>query len=169
MATYKLLFLCTGNSARSILGEYLLRHKGGDRFESFSAGAAPKPNPHPIALQILKNEYGIDASDAKSESWEVYHDAGLDFVITVCDNAAESCPIWPGDPIVGHWQSPDPAHYDGSEEEHYRFFLQVAKQIEARIDLLLSTEDGQLTGDSGAVKATLDAIGQQVTELPELV
>ncbi|MGE9296754.1 MAG: arsenate reductase ArsC [Puniceicoccales bacterium] len=168
MPKRKLLFLCTGNSARSILGEYLLRAKGGDRYESFSAGAAPKPHPHPIAQQLLLNEYGIDASDAKSESWEQYHNAGLDIVITVCDHAAESCPIWPGDPIVAHWNSPDPAHYEGSAEEHYRLFHRVALQIEQRINLLLKLPE-ETFADREATRKALDEIGQQVAELPELV
>jgi len=168
MSKIKILFLCTGNSARSILGEYLLRHKGGDRFESCSAGAAPKPNPHPIALQLLKQEYGIDASDAKSESWELYQNAGLDAVITVCDNAAQTCPIWPGKTVVAPWFSPDPAHYEGTEAEHYRFFLQVAKQIEQRIDRLLALPQDALTSDPTELAAQLTAIGEQVSELPEV-
>jgi len=167
MPKRKLLFLCTGNSARSILGEYLLRHQGGDRYELFSAGAAPKPHPHPLAIRLLREQFDIDASDAKSESWEQYHDAGLDIVITVCDHAAEACPIWPGSPIVAHWNSPDPAHYEGSEAEHYRFFHRVALQIERRIGLLLALPE-DVFADRETAQRELTAIGQQVAELPEL-
>lgn len=169
MTKLKILFLCTGNSARSILGEYLLRHKGGDRFDSFSAGAAPKPRPHPIALRLLKQEYGIDASDAKSESWKVYQSVGLDAVITVCDHAAQSCPIWPGKTVVAPWFSPDPADFNGSEEEHYRFFHRVALQIEARIDRLLALPDEALHSGPVLLASQLTAIGEQVPELPRLI
>lgn len=165
----KILFLCTGNSARSILGEYLLRHLGGDRFESFSAGAAPKPHPHPLALRLLREEYGIDASDAQSESWELYQDVGLDAVITVCDNAAQTCPIWPGKTVVAPWFSPDPAHFDGPENEHYLFFQRVARQIEQRIGRLVALPHDAVHSDPTELAAHLTAIGEQFSELPEVV
>lgn len=167
MPKLKILFLCTGNSARSILGEYLLRHKGSDRFESCSAGAAPKPQPHPIALRLLRDEYSIDASDAKSESWEIYQNAGLDAVITVCDSAAQTCPIWPGRTVVAPWFSPDPAHYDGPEDEHYRFFHRVALQIEQRIDRLLALPP-EAIDTAEKLQAELAKIGEEVSELPNL-
>src|SRR5215813_11272999 len=106
---YKVLFLCTGSSARSILGEYLLRSIGGTRFEVYSAGSFPTGRVNPLALEVLRNIYNIDARDAKSKSMETFTKTNFDFVITVCDNARESCPVWPGQPIIAHWSSPDPA------------------------------------------------------------
>ena len=132
---YKLLFLCTGNSARSILGEYLLRRLGGPRFEVFSAGSFPTGKVNPFAVQVLKDLYNIDASDARSKSWEEFKDVVFDFVITVCDNARESCPVWPGQPIVAHWGSPDPAAVEGTDSEKYRAFKEVAFQINRRLQL----------------------------------
>src|SRR5262245_9522786 len=126
---YKVLFLCTGNSARSILGEYLLRSMGGTRFEVYSAGSFPTGKVNPIAVEVLRHAYNIDASDAQSKSWETFEGTNFDFVITVCDNARESCPIWPGQPIVAHWSSPDPAAVEGSEAEKYQAFKEVASQI----------------------------------------
>jgi protein-tyrosine-phosphatase len=134
--TYKILFLCTGNSARSVLGEYLIRRIGAGKFESFSAGASPKGEVHPMTLRVLKEVYHIDASYARSKSWEEFKQVHFDFVITVCDNARESCPVWPGQPIVAHWGSPDPAAFEGTEEETLAFFKKVAMQIQRRIDLL---------------------------------
>jgi protein-tyrosine-phosphatase len=93
---YNFLFLCTGNSARSIFGEYLLRHLGGSRFRVFSAGSFPTGIVNPFAIQVLKDVYNIDASDARSKSWEEFKDVEFDFVVTVCDHARESCPVWPG-------------------------------------------------------------------------
>jgi len=134
----KLLFLCTGNSARSIFGEYLLRHLAGSRFEVYSAGAAPTGEINPFAIRVLKDCFDIDASDARSKSWEEFKDVEFDFVITVCDNARETCPVWPGQPIVAHWSSPDPAAVEGSDEEKYRAFKEVAFQINRRLQLLTS-------------------------------
>ena len=135
---FKILFLCTGNSARSILAEYLVRRIAPGRFESFSAGANPTGKINPLVLRVLKENFKIDASDAHSKSWKEFKDAYFDFVITVCDNAKESCPIWPGQPIIAHWGSPDPAYFEGSEEEKYKMTLQVAMQIQRRLDLFCS-------------------------------
>ena len=135
---YKFLFLCTGNSARSIIGEYLLRHLGGERFHVFSAGAFPTGKVNPFAIQVLKDVYDIDASDARSKSWEEFNDVEFDFVVTVCDNARESCPVWPGQPIVAHWSSPDPAAVEGSHAEKYSAFKEVAFQINRRLELFTS-------------------------------
>lgn len=135
---YKFLFLCTGNSARSIIGEYLLRQLGGARFEVFSAGAFPTGEVNPLAVQILKDLYNIGASDARSKSWEEFKDVEFDFVVTVCDNARESCPVWPGQPIVAHWSSPDPAAVNGTEAEKYRAFKDVAFEIDRRLQLFTS-------------------------------
>lgn len=134
----KVLFLCTGNSARSLFGEFILRKKDPIRFETFSAGANPKDGPHPFTLQVLREQFHINADDARSKSWEEFSDVHFDFVITVCDNARETCPVWPGQPIVAHWGSPDPAQASGSEEERLRVFKDVAWQISRRIDLLLN-------------------------------
>ena len=135
---YKFLFLCTGNSARSIFGEYLLRRLGGSRFQVFSAGSFPTGIVNPLAIQVLKDVYNIDASEARSKSWEEFKDVEFDFVVTVCDNARESCPLWPGQPIVAHWGSPDPAAVEGSDSEKYRAFKEVAFEINRRLQLFTS-------------------------------
>jgi arsenate reductase len=135
---FKILFLCTGNSARSILGEYLIRRVAPGRFESFSAGAKPTGKINQVVLRVLKENYHIDASAARSKSWEEFKDIKFDFVITVCDNAKESCPIWPEQPIIAHWASPDPAAFEGSEEEKFKQTAQVAMQIQRRLDLFCS-------------------------------
>lgn len=140
----KVLILCTGNSARSVLGEYLLRAKGKGRFETHSAGAKPTGRVNPLALWVLKEHYGIDASDARSKSWDEFKAVKFDLVITVCDNAKESCPIWPGQPIIAHWGSPDPADAVGTEDQKKRLFVQVASQIAQRIDLLCAFPDDKL-------------------------
>jgi arsenate reductase len=135
---YKILFLCTGNSARSIFGEYLLKRTGGDRFDVFSAGSFPTGKVNPFAIKVLKDVYHIDASAARSKSWEEFADVEFDFVITVCDNARESCPIWPGQPIIAHWGLPDPALAEGSDDEKLRQFKQAAQTLSRRIELFCS-------------------------------
>lgn len=135
---YKFLFLCTGNSARSIIGEYLLRRLGETRFEVFSAGSFPTGKVNPLAVQVLKDVYNIDASEARSKSWEEFKDVEFDYVVTVCDHARETCPIWPGQPVVAHWSSPDPAAVEGSDAEKYRAFKDVASQIYRRLELFTS-------------------------------
>ena len=141
---FKVLILCTGNSARSIYGEYLLRAKGGGRFETFSAGAHPTGRVNPFAVRVLRDRYGLDASGARSKSWDEFKDVKFDFVITVCDRARESCPLWPGQPVVGHWGSPDPAAVEGTEAEKYRAFVDVASQIARRVDLFCAFPDDKL-------------------------
>jgi arsenate reductase (thioredoxin) len=141
---YKVLILCTGNSARSIIAEYLLRSKGKGRFEGFSAGAKPTGTVNPLALWVLWDRYGIDAGGARSKSWDEFRDVKFDFVITVCDHARESCPVWPGHPVLAHWGSPDPAAFQGTEAERKRQFVQVALQIARRIDLFCALPDTQL-------------------------
>jgi protein-tyrosine-phosphatase len=93
---FKILFICTGNSARSIFAEYLLKKIAPTRFETYSAGSNPKPAPHPLVLQILREDFKINASDAYSKSWDEFKDVPFNFVITLCDNARETCPVWPG-------------------------------------------------------------------------
>lgn len=154
---YKVLILCTGNSARSIIGEYLLRHKGRGRFETYSAGARPTGRVNPLALWVLREHYGIDASGARSKSWDELRDVKFDFVITVCDNAKEACPIWPGQPVVAHWGSPDPASAEGTEEQKKRMFVEVASQIARRIDLFCAFPDDRLQPPS------VQWVGEQFT------
>ena len=134
----RVLFLCTGNSARSIFGEYLLRRIGQDRFEAYSAGSYPTGRINPFAVRVLTELYHIDASEARSKSWEEYGDVKFDFVITVCDDAREACPVWPGQPIVAHWGVPDPALATGTEEEIFRKFRQTATLLQRRIELFCS-------------------------------
>jgi arsenate reductase (thioredoxin) len=141
---YKVLILCTGNSARSVIGEYLLRLKGKGRFEVFSAGAKPTGIVNPLALWVLRDRYDIDAGDARSKSWEEFKDVRFDFVITVCDHAREACPVWPGHPVVAHWGSPDPADFQGTEKERKWQFVQVASQIARRVELFCALPDSQL-------------------------
>jgi protein-tyrosine-phosphatase len=135
----KVLFLCTGNSARSIFGEYLLRRAAGERFESYSAGAFPTGKVNPFAIRVLKDVYNVDASKARSKSWEEYSSVEFDFVVTVCDNARESCPVWPGQPQVLHWSLPDPASAAGTDEEIYGAFKRAAADIERLIEAELTT------------------------------
>lgn len=152
---YKVLILCTGNSARSVMGEYLLREKGKGRFETYSAGSHPTGKVNPLAIWVLKDRYGIDASGARSKSWDEFKDIKFDFVITVCDNAKESCPIFPEHPVTAHFGSPDPASFEGTEEQKKWFFVQVASQVARRIDLFCALPDLKL--GSEAVRA----IGEQ--------
>jgi arsenate reductase len=152
---FKVLILCTGNSARSIIGEYLLRVKGRGRFEVFSAGAKPTGRVNPLAIRVLRERYGLDASDARSKSWDEFKDVKFDFVITVCDHAREVCPVWPGQPMIAHWGSPDPAAVEGMADEKYQFFVQVASQIDQRVELFCAFSDEQLL-DAVAVRRVGD-------------
>ena len=141
---FKVLFLCTGNSARSILAEYFLRRLDPVHFEAYSAGANPKGRINPHVLEILKDGYHIDASDARSKSWEEFRSVKFDFVITVCDRARESCPVWPGQPIVAHWGVDDPAAFVGSPEARERFFYTVALTLYRRLQIFTSLPLEQL-------------------------
>ena len=132
---YKVLFLCTGNSARSIIAEYLLRKTDPRRFAAYSAGSNPRGEVHPLALRLLREVYKVDAGDARSKSWEEYLGVHFDFVITVCDTARESCPYWPGQPIVAHWGVTDPADFEGPEAEHYALFKEAGRVLARRIEL----------------------------------
>ena len=153
---YKMLILCTGNSARSILAEYLLRAKGRGRFEVHSAGSHPTGRVNPLAIRTLREKYGLDALGARSKSWDEFKDVKFDFVITVCDNAKEACPIWPGTPVVAHWGSPDPAAATGTEDEKFRTFVSVASQIARRVDLFCAFPDDRLQ-DAAAVRGVGEA------------
>jgi arsenate reductase len=143
-APYQVLILCTGNSARSILGEYLLRAKGQGRFEVRSAGSHPTGRVNPLAVRVLREKYNLDASAARSKSWDEFQGVKFDFVITVCDHAKEACPIWPGQPMIAHWGSPDPAAAGGTEEAKYRTFVNVASQIARRVELFCALPDAKL-------------------------
>ena len=154
---FTILFLCTGNSARSIFAEYLLKKIAPTRFETYSAGSNPKTEPHPLALQILREDFKIDVSDAYSKSWTDFEDVVFDFVVTLCDNARESCPVWPGQPILAHWSSPDPALITGSNEEKFRGFWLVAQQINRRLELLAALPFGKL--DALRLEAATREIG----------
>ncbi len=152
---YKVLILCTGNSARSIIGEYLLRTKGKGRFEVHSAGSKPTGRVNPLAIRVLAEKYGLDASAGRSKSWDEFKGVKFDFVITVCDNAKEACPVWPGQPMIAHWGSPDPAGAEGTEEEKYREFVNVASQVARRVELFCAFPEEKLL-DAVAVRAVGD-------------
>lgn len=138
---YKVLFLCTGNSARSILAEAILKREGMGRFEAFSAGSQPKGGVHPYAIGLLRNQ-NHPTVDLRSKSWDEF--AGpeapeLDFVFTVCGNAArETCPVWPGQPMTAHWGVPDPAAAEGSEAERRLAFSDAFRMLFNRISIFVS-------------------------------
>jgi arsenate reductase (thioredoxin) len=136
---YNVLFLCTGNSARSILAEAILNAQGGGRFRAFSAGSFPKGEVHPAALDLLQ-ELGHDTAGMRSKSWDEFASPDaprLDFIITVCDNAAgEVCPIWPGKPVTAHWGIEDPAAVEGGVQREA--FWTAYQQLKRRIDLFLA-------------------------------
>lgn len=120
------------------MAEYLLKRIAPHRFEVYSAGANPKPAPHPMALAVLQDTFKIDATGARSKTLEEFHDLEFDFVITLCDDAKEICPVWPGQPILAHWSSPDPAAFEGDNKAAHHVFWQVAQQINRRLELLAS-------------------------------
>lgn len=137
--SYNVLFLCTGNSARSILAEAILNRDGAPNFRAFSAGSFPKGQVHPAALALLE-EAGYPTGELRSKSWNEFAAPGapeLDFIFTVCDNAAgESCPVWPGKPITAHWGIPDPAAVEGEGQK--RAFWDAYVQLQRRIELFLA-------------------------------
>ncbi len=161
--TYIVLFLCTGNSARSILAEGLLNKLGGDRFHGFSAGSRPTGVVNPLAIEKLEREQ-IDPSFARSKSWDEFaqpDSPAIDFVITVCDNAAgEVCPVWPGQPITAHWGVFDPAAVEGSEGEKHMAFAKAFVILERRIALLTSLNLASL--ERFALEHTVRDIGVNV-------
>jgi arsenate reductase len=154
------LFLCTGNSARSILAESLLNHWGTGKFRAFSAGSFPKGQVHPMAVELLKR-MNLPTDDLRSKSWDEFAAPGappIDFIFTVCDNAAgEACPVWPGKPMTAHWGIADPAAVEGTDVEKATAFRKAFKELETRIKLLTSFSIGSL--DSLSLKAKLREIG----------
>ena len=140
----KVLFLCTGNSARSIFAEYLMNKTGRRRFEAYSAGSEPSGKVNPFTLQVLREHYKIKAQDARSKSWDEFQETKFDIVITVCDRVRESCPTFPGDPEVIHWSIADPAGAAGSDKQKLRAFIRTAQEIQRRVELLCSVPTEKL-------------------------
>jgi arsenate reductase len=158
---FNVLFLCTGNSARSILAEALIGRLGEGRFRGFSAGSHPKNAVHPLALELLQS-LGYSTEGCRSKGWEEFALPGapeLDFVFTVCDDAAgEVCPVWPGSPVTAHWGVPDPAAVEGDDIERTRAFVSAYSLLEKRIRLFASLRIEEL--DRLALKRRVDEIGR---------
>ena len=159
--TYHVLFLCTGNSARSILAEAILNRLGAGRFRAYSAGSHPGGRVHPLTLETLR-EIGVDTSGLRSKSWDEFASPGapkLDFVFTVCDNAAgEACPVWPGQPMTAHWGVEDPAAFEGPEDPQRRLFRRIYLELERRIRLFTSLPIDSI--DRSSLQARLNEIGK---------
>jgi arsenate reductase (thioredoxin) len=155
------LFICTGNSARSILAEGILNALGRHRFKAYSAGSHPKGQVHPMALDVLQR-LNMQQSGFRSKSWDEFTtpDAPqMQFVFTVCDNAAgEVCPVWPGQPVTAHWGVHDPAAVEGSEDRQRQVFTDVAQVLKRRIELMLALPPQSLK--SLSIQADLQAIGK---------
>jgi protein-tyrosine-phosphatase len=158
---YNVLFLCTGNSARSIIAEVVLNRAGQGNFRAFSAGSHPKGQVHPYALDLLRKVH-FDVSGLRSKSWLEFSQPGspqLDFVFTVCDNAAgEACPFWPGQPMTAHWGVPDPAQATGTEAEIRFAFADTLRMLTNRINIFVSLPLDKL--DRLSLQKRLDAIGK---------
>lgn len=167
--TYNILFLCTGNSARSVLGEAIVNNLGGGRFKGFSAGSQPKGQVHPYTLDLLKG-LGLPTEDLFSKSWDLYAVAGapkMDFIFTVCDSAAgEACPVWIGHPMTAHWGVEDPASVVGSDVEIQRAFAQAARFLKNRITAFINLPLASI--DRMALETKLRQIGaMEGTTSPE--
>ena len=158
---YNILFLCTGNSARSILAECILNRESNGRFMAFSAGSQPKGQVHPFALELLK-KMNHPTAGLRSKSWDEFAAPGaprLDFVFTVCDNAAnEVCPIWPGQPMTAHWGVPDPAAAEGTEAERHLAFAEAYRALHNRISIFTSLPISAI--DRLGLQKRLDEIGR---------
>ncbi|GGF03122.1 arsenate reductase [Aliidongia dinghuensis] len=161
MKPYNVLFLCTGNSARSILAEALIDQIGEGRFKSYSAGSSPRGEVHPMAIALLREE-AIDPGRFRSKSWNEFAAPGaptMDFIFTVCDRAAgEICPTWPGHPITAHWGVPDPAAVERSSAEQMQAFREAYWRLATHIRLFAELPIASL--DRMAIKSQLDAIGR---------
>ena len=160
--THNVLFLCTGNSARSILAEALLNHLGKGRFTAHSAGSFPTGKVNPFSLETLRG-FGLPTEGYRSKSWDEFASPGappIDFIFTVCDNAAgEACPIWPGKPVTAHWGVPDPAAVEGTDAEKRAAFRDAAATLRRRIELFLALPIEKL--DAQSVRSRLQDIGKQ--------
>jgi arsenate reductase len=160
---FNVLFLCTGNSARSILAEAILTRLGSGRFNAFSAGSHPKGQVHPYSLQLLES-LDYDTSFARSKPWDEFAtpDAPkMDFVFTVCDDAAnEACPVWPGQPMTAHWGVPDPATAEGTDAEKYLAFAEAYRMLNNRISIFISLPMNVI--DKLALQKRLDEIGRNL-------
>jgi arsenate reductase len=158
---FNVLFICTGNSARSIIAESLLRHWGRDKFRAFSGGSFPKGRVHPEALHILRS-LNMPTDDLRSKSWDEFAKPGapaMDFVFTVCDQAAgEVCPVWPGQPVTAHWGMPDPAAAQGSEITQAQAFRDTFRVLENRIKLFAALPIVSL--DQMSLARRIEAIGK---------
>jgi protein-tyrosine-phosphatase len=158
---YNVLFICTGNSARSIIAEAVLNQAGRGNFKAYSAGSHPKGEVSPFALSLLEN-WRIPTAGLRSKSWDEFAEPGapeLDFVFTVCDDAAgEVCPVWPGQPMTAHWGVPDPMAVEGNDEKKARAHADAAKVLKRRIDLMLALPLARLA--RLALKQELDRIGK---------
>jgi arsenate reductase len=158
---FNVLFICTGNSARSILAESILNHLGAGRFAAFSAGSQPRGAVNPIALRLLQDA-NLPTDGLRSKSWDEFSKPGspqFDFIVTVCDNAAgETCPVWPGHPVTAHWGIADPAAATGSEERRMQAFRKAFIELETRIKLFINLPLRAL--DRISRKGHLDAIGR---------
>ena len=158
---YNVLFLCTGNSARSILAEAIMNRAGQGRFKAYSAGSQPKGEVHPYTLDLLR-QMNFDTGFARSKDWDEFAQPGapaLDFVFTVCDNAAgEVCPLWPGQPMTAHWGMPDPAEVEGEDAAKARAFMDTALALRRRIELMLALPLSTLAGMS--LQSEIDRIGR---------
>jgi len=160
-SVFHVLFLCTGNSARSILAEAYLNRAGKGRFKAYSAGSRPGGRVNPYALELLEKN-GIATAGLRSKSWDAFAAPGaprMDFVFTVCDSAAaEPCPYWPGQPMTAHWGVPDPAAVQGSDEDKRRAFLLAFRTLSTRINLMLNLPLEKL--DRIALTRRLEEIGR---------
>jgi arsenate reductase len=160
-APFNVLFLCTGNSARSIMAEVILNRAGQGKFRAFSAGSQAKGQVHPYALDLLRQLH-YDVSGLRSKSWKEFSEPGapnLDFVFTVCDNAAaEMCPVWPGQPMTAHWGIPDPAAATGTEAEVRLAFADALRMLTNRINIFVALPLRSL--DQLSLQRQLDAIGK---------
>ena len=158
---FNVLFLCTGNSARSIMAEAILNSTGKDRFRAFSAGSHPNGNVNAFALAQIRKA-GLCTDGYRSKSWDEFAQPGapkIDFVFTVCSDAAgEVCPIWPGHPMTAHWGVDDPARFEGTDDEKARFFSRIYSQLYSRIRVLASLPIDQL--EHTALQKKLDEVGK---------
>ena len=158
---YNVLFLCTGNSARSIFGEAILNREGGGRFKAYSAGSQPRGEIHPYAIELL-NKLQYPSGEFRSKNWAEFAAAGapaLDFVFTVCDDAAkEACPVWPGQPMSAHWGMPDPVLVEGNEAERRLAFAESYRMLKNRVSAFIALPIASL--DRLSLRNKLDEIGK---------